>query len=240
MKIDIIGEGNVGTHLFKAFKECANVVLVNSRTFLDFRNDSQIYIICVKDDVVADIAQKIAPLIPSDAVLCHTSGSLDIDILNGIHKHIGVLYPLQTFSKDVEIDYQNIPFFLEANDLLTKNNLEKTVKLVNERYYFISSEARRKLHIASVFSCNFVNHLWALSEIYLNEADLSFNFLMPLIQETVRKIEKKSPFELQTGPAIRYDKKIINKHLDCLSYNQNMKKLYEDLTNSIITLYRNN
>ena len=82
---------------------------------------------------------------------------------------------------------------------------------------------------------------WHIRKIVLNHDDaddilqksnIDFNLLQPLIRQTIKKIEKYSPKNVQTGPAKRNDKKIIESHLQSLEKNQ--QELYKIITNSII------
>ena len=114
MKIDIIGKGNVGTHLATALKDAADVASVSSRTLEGLRKGSDIYLISVADDAIADVASQVATHIPSQAILAHTSGSTPLNAISGIHNLTGVFYPLQTFSKNVSLDYADIPFSLKG------------------------------------------------------------------------------------------------------------------------------
>ena len=58
----------------------------------------------------------------------------------------------------------------------------------------------------------------------------------PLIEETEKKAHVLSPREAQTGPAVRYDEKIINKHLELLSNEPQMQEIYQLISKSIHNL----
>lgn len=232
-KIDIIGQGNVGSHLYKAFAGKADVVNVNSRTLSELRFDADLYIIAVSDNAIANVAERIAGTVRNGSLVAHTSGTMTIDILDGHDFRIGVFYPLQTFSKNVNLDYQKIPIFIEAQNESDLKELSSIAALISRNVVRMDSERRKDLHIASVLSCNFVNHLWTLADKYLEEKGIDFTLLRPLIEETVRKLEHCSPFESQTGPAVRHDSKTIRSHTDRLSDHPEILKLYKDLTDSI-------
>jgi predicted short-subunit dehydrogenase-like oxidoreductase (DUF2520 family) len=97
----------------------------------------------------------------------------------------------------------------------------------------ISSEQRKALHVAAVFVCNFVNHLYKIGNAICEENQLSFDLLKPLIQETAQKIIQLTPENAQTGPAKRNDTATINSHLNFLTY-ENQKAIYKLITKSII------
>ncbi|TKG90486.1 DUF2520 domain-containing protein [Puteibacter caeruleilacunae] len=172
-----------------------------------------------------------------DKIVAHTAGSVPMKKLAESANTIGVFYPLQTFSKGRMVDFNEIPLCLEAESDEVLRFLEKVANIITDDVRVVSSEDRKQLHLAAVFCCNFVNHLYALCESIVNKADLNFDILRPLIKETASKIETLSPKEAQTGPAIRYDKNIINNHLDLLDEDENLKNVYELLTSSIFKLH---
>ncbi len=165
-------------------------------------------------------------------MVVHTSGSVNIEALNDRNRK-GVFYPLQTFSKSKEVDFNIIPICLEAQNQSDYKTLETVAKSISEVIYQVNSEQRRGLHVASVFVSNFVNHLYQMGNEICTENNLSFDILKPLIQETANKILTLSPQEAQTGPAKRNDTQTINSHLSFLT-DENQKEIYKLLTKSII------
>lgn len=232
MKIQIIGNGNVGSHLIKALKSL-NPISVNPHTLQEFDPAADITILALKDDVISEVA---ASLPSTKGLIVHTAGSVGIDALSS-HNRRGVLYPLQTFSKSVALDYSKIPVFIEANDDSDKRILEDVASIFTENIFHLDSKQRQKLHIASVFACNFCNHLWAISEDILKNNSLEFSLIKPLISETFRKMESSdSPIECQTGPAARKDMKVINSHIKTLndSGEERYAEIYRLLSDSIM------
>jgi predicted short-subunit dehydrogenase-like oxidoreductase (DUF2520 family) len=253
MYISIIGAGNVGTHLAiqLAQKTSVKIIEIYSQNFqnalsltqtisqgtptntLDFsKSKATIFLLALKDDIVENVLQKI--ILPPNAVLLHTSGSHSIDILKLYATHIGVFYPLQTFSKEKKTDFQKVFFCVEANDNFTKQILIDLVNIIGSRIEWINSTERQHLHIAAVIACNFVNHLWTIAEEYLEKHQLSFQILEELLKETLDKALLIQPKNAQTGPAKRKDEKIIQKHLTLLENYPDIKKIYSLLTKSII------
>lgn len=240
MKIDIIGQGNVGSHLVKALIDKCDVRGQSSRDLSNLRENSDLYILCVKDDMLKSVAQKVTMKIDKDTMIAHTSGSMSIAELEKLHKNVGVIYPLQTFTKNVPLCYSEIPFFIEANNAYNLRFLKNVANLISPNVKEADSEYRKRLHIASVFACNFVNHLWCLSERFLESYNMDFNDIKPLIKETTSKILHSSPFYAQTGPAVRNDLKTINSHIDHLSEETELLQIYKMITNSIIKNHAKN
>jgi predicted short-subunit dehydrogenase-like oxidoreductase (DUF2520 family) len=83
-------------------------------------------------------------------------------------------------------------------------------------------------------ACNFVNALYAMAADRLSEhADLPFDVLRPLIEETACKaIEATHPRCVQTGPAVRGDFSVAERHTAMLQ-SELQKDIYKLLTQYI-------
>ena len=222
----LIGKGNVAKHLYNAFLNAENIAVtqISSRN-LDTIPVAAITIIAVSDDAIALVSSKI-----KNALVVHTSGACEMNELKNTKKK-GVFYMLQTFSKEKEVDFSEVPFCIETADEKDRKLLEKAAKSIGKKVYTINSEQRKAIHIAAVFVNNFTNHLYKMGKDLCEEHRIPFEVLHPLIKETASKIEILSPEKAQTGPAIRNDKKTIKKHLDLL--NKAQQKIYKVLTKSI-------
>ena len=224
MKAVILGSGNVASHLSFALKREGIEVLQifsptyeNAKTlgeklsvdyccdFSDLNINADIYIISIKDSTVETINSNV---FPDNKIVVHTSGSLPMEILNRFSKNFGVLYPLQTFSKEREIFFKEIPVCIEANSDINLEILRKLAKKLSDNVIEINSEKRKILHLSAVFACNFTNYMYTISENILMEENISFDILKPLIKETAAKVQSLAPVKCQTGPAVRSDKKI--------------------------------
>lgn len=232
MKVAIVGEGNVGNHLKRALK---GATLINSRTLEGLDRGFDIVLLCVSDNAISSVAQKVNEHLPGyQGIVAHTSGSSDMDVLAPYFENFGVFYPLQTFSRDIEIkEYEKIPIFIEANTICNEEKLRSLAETRFTDIFLLSSEKRRKLHLASIFVCNFVNCLYGIGEDLIKEEEIPFEVLIPLIDETARKIEGKSPVESQTGPAKRGDTTTIARHTAILESKPEIKEIYTLLTNYI-------
>lgn len=242
IQVVLLGSGNVATHLYQAFEKTNEVEVVQIYTrnhSLDFPSEIQVhslnelkkadvYIISITDLAIHEIS-KLLPF--ENSLVVHTSGTSGIDVLDNKNRR-GVFYPLQTFSKAKAIDFTKVPLCLEAENNEDYLLLEKVALSVSNVVYAITSEQRKALHVAAVFSCNFVNHLYQIGSEICEENNIPFSILFPLIKETAAKIETLTPIEAQTGPAIRRDEITISKHLAFLT-NKDQKEIYQILTQSI-------
>jgi predicted short-subunit dehydrogenase-like oxidoreductase (DUF2520 family) len=248
--IVLIGAGNVACNLgITLHKEGYSISQVYSQTkksatelakkvkaeaITDLKKldqNASIYIIAVADDAIEKIAKK---LNLKDKIVVHTSGSVSINVLKGSSKNFGVFYPLQTFSKNRIVDFRQIPVCIEANNKATSTTLNYFAKSISGNVKNINSAQRKTIHLAAVFACNFSNHLYLIAEKILLENNLSLDLLKPLIEETAAKIKNNSPAKMQTGPAVRGDKKTMKAHLKLLSEKKEYEKIYTLLSKSII------
>ena len=191
--------------------------------------DADAYIIAVKDDVIADV---IASTPDNGALWIHTSGSKPIDLFAGHRKRYGVLWPMQSFSREMVVPLDDVHFFAEANNPAALADLMALGRLLSNHVLEADSEKRLRLHVASVFSCNFANHMWTLAHEVLDEAGLPFDAMLPLIRTTVDKLSHLSPAQSQTGPAMRHDTQVIERHLAMLDGDK--RELYRLLSDSIM------
>lgn len=205
---------------------------------LDFSlSHSQIFIIAVSDDAIQDIAQEI--VLPENAVLAHTSGSQPLSILGYAGTpNIGVLYPLQTFTKGKKVEFKEVPFFIESENDETEKVLTTLAKTLSKKVFKSSSDDRKALHVAAVFASNFTNHMLTIAQEILEEHDLDLELLNPLIAETINKALAIGPEDAQTGPAQRGDLEILDKHLQFLKHDKRLAELYKIISQHIVDRYQ--
>lgn len=251
MSIVFIGAGNLAVNLAKALyrkgfritqvysrtehsaRKLAEAVEADFTTRLDqVKPDASLYIVSLTDSAFVELLPEITAG-KKNALLVHTAGSLPMRLWEGHTERYGVIYPLQTFSKQHEVDFQNIPFFIEARHEEDTEFLKTLAGNLSTKVCEADSEQRSNLHLAAVFACNFVNHLYALAGELLKKHNLPFDALLPLIDETARKVHESAPQTVQTGPAVRYDNNIINKHLAVLADEPNIQEIYRLLSESI-------
>ena len=158
---------------------------------------------------------------------------MPLSVLQGYARHYGVFYPMQSFSKERQVDFSLIPLFLESSDEETDKLSHQLAQSISQRIFVLSSEDRRHLHLAAVFACNFANHCYALSAKVLEKHGLPFNVMLPLIDETAEKVHKLHPKEAQTGPAIRWDKNVLAAQKALLAEEPEMQQIYELMSKSI-------
>ncbi len=250
--IAIIGSGNVAWHLAPELENAGHrVVEVFSRnvknanaiikrlysaeliTTIDFsESEAEIFIICISDDAIKQIAQEI--VLPENSIVVHTSGSISMKKLGyTATDHIGVFYPLQTFTKGKRIFFEDIPILIEAENKFTSRVLKNLGKSISKKVIRVNSKDRMAIHVAAVFACNFTNHMFGMAEGILKGQGFEFELLRPLIAETINKSLDLGPKNAQTGPAARADFKTLDKHMAFLEGKEG-KKLYKFITENIL------
>lgn len=192
--------------------------------------------ICVSDEQIEIAAEQLQSI---GGIMVHTSGSIDMAVLQGKSANYGVFYPLQTFNKDRAIDFIKVPLLLEASDILTENKLQDLAEKLSDKVIFASSVQRKIIHLAAVVVNNFTNHLFLQAELIAQQSGLPSEILHPLMQETVDKAILLGAQNAQTGPAKRGDQAIIQTHVDWLK--QHLPAFiseYESISKSIISTNR--
>lgn len=249
----VIGSGNVATHLAVALSSHIEIRQVFSRDIRhagelaclispsctaidsvdDVCRDADLYLMAVTDDSIRELLLSIKDC--DRGIWVHTSGSVDIDVFEGLRKRYGVFYPLQTFSKNKPVDMREVPMFIEANDGIVAEELVALASEFSGNVRLLDSDGRRRLHIAAVFACNFVNYMWAVADRQLRMCGTDIHALDPLLRETMEKIATLPPAQAQTGPARRGDTHVIERHIGMLDADD--AQLYEMISRQIYNTY---
>lgn len=253
--ISLIGSGRLATVLGKGFMakgvridqvysrkienakklaEELNAVPLDNMSLLEDKSD--LYILAVSDQAIAGLV----PQIPfSNLPVIHCSGSQEMSQLARF-EHYGVLYPPQTFTLDQEVNLEQTPFFLEASDTEFLADLAEFCGLVSGRIHEASSESRLRIHLAAVFANNFTNHFYHIAADLLKQDRLPLDILFPIIDETLRKVKWMNPKRAQTGPAMRNDLQVLEKHLQILADYPEYRKIYSFVSESILKTQKSN
>ncbi len=250
----IIGSGNLATQLALALhksgilikqiysRKSTNANTLAQKLNADATNDftqlyreADIYFLSLSDDAQEEYANAF-PF--KDKLIVHTSGSLDIDILKESSKNFGVFYPLQTFNKQVSLDFSKVPICIEASNTGSIEKLKFLCKQLSCKWYNYNSEKRKFVHLAAVFCCNFANHMISISEDILHKQDIPLEIIEPLVNEPFSKAINNTASSSQTGPALRNDIKILEKHNKLLKYHfKEYSELYKTISSSIFEFH---
>lgn len=195
-------------------------------------SEADIYVIAVSDSAVESVAHALR--IPKEAIVAHTAGSVPLSAIPERGGRRGIVYPFQTFTQGRDIDLGGVTLFLEADNEATLEILKLFATSLSRNVEYADSERRRTIHLAGVFVNNFTNHLYALGREIVAEEGLDFEVLRPLIAETAAKaLDSGNPAAVQTGPARRGDREVIERHLAILGKESTKGKIYNEITSSI-------
>jgi predicted short-subunit dehydrogenase-like oxidoreductase (DUF2520 family) len=255
MRITMIGSGNVSTHLAAALKNAGHRIIqvfspnIGHASLLAYHvgaeatddislinAETDLYIIAVKDSAIAGIAKQLAV---HQRLIVHTSGGTELQVLLDATSQAGVFYPLQTFSKEKELDFRTVPLCIEGADEAITKLLIELGQTISNNIYPVDSGQRKILHLSAVFACNFPNYLYYVAQKLLAKHELDFNLLRPLIMETAEKVQQQFPAVVQTGPAVRKDEQTMAAHLQLLEDDVFLQTLYQLLSEGVTKMEKN-
>ena len=251
----LLGAGRVATHLAPALIGAGwRIAQIYSRSIesarriaeplgvaciddiSDICRDAHIYIVCVADEALSTVASTLCQQLAatSNPLFLHTAGSVTMDVWRdaGAQRY-GILYPLQTFSKERKVDMHEVSLFVEASDEDTLYATEQLARSLSDKVYRADSSLRARLHIAAVFACNFTNAMYGVAHTLLDKEGIPFDVLLPLIDETAAKVHALAPHKAQTGPAVRGDQAVMQCHMEALADNPALQELYKQLSHLI-------
>ena len=252
-RVVVLGAGRVATHLVPSLiKAGCQVAQVWSRTETSARllaeplaipytesldaivTDADIYVFCVSDEALPFVAAKVVSVVGTCPLYLHTAGSIGMDLWCRCGAlYYGILYPLQTFSKERSMDMGEVSLFVEASDEISMGRVEALAHRLTSKVFRADSKRRARLHIAAVFACNFTNAMYDIAHRLLADDGIPFDVLLPLIDETASKVHTLTPHEAQTGPAVRGDNVVMQSHMDALVGDGELCKIYKQMSNYI-------
>lgn len=252
-KIAFAGAGNVAWHLAQALKlQGYTISGIWSREFKHakalsdicgseccteisgLRAGADLIIIAVPDKAIENVARSIGKF---DGIVVHTAGSVPMDVFKNKFQHFGVFYPLQTFSKETQVDFKDIPILIESSSDEVMQEIDQVAMKLSAKVFKASTDHRLVLHVAAVFACNYSNLMYIIGNELLKSSSLPAEILHPLILETARKAVAGDPLLLQTGPARRNDTVTLEKHIEALASQPEYAELYRLLANFISKKY---
>lgn len=251
--ITIVGSGNVAwalSHVFSSrnvkinkivgrnkvlVKELADEIDVPfSYSLEEISQETDLVLLCVSDGAIEKIAEQLKE---TQIKVAHTAGSVPLSALSKSFPNAGVFYPFQTFTKQIPLEGMEIPVCIEALNPEMTEFLKELASLISCNIVELDSENRRKLHLAGVIANNFSNYLISESFTYLDNSHIDTELLLPILQQTIKKLNYAHPGELQTGPAARGSVEILNNHTEMLANNKDLQDIYKLMSEKILQHY---
>lgn len=255
MKISFVGTGNITWHLAGRLKICGHEIsqiygrtpskaeefatIFDAKAVHKIENlkAADIIFICVNDVAIQEVVKDLSSTQIENSIISHTSGTVPSSTLKKGNNNYGVFYPLQTFTAGIPVEWSGLPVLITASDEETQEKLKFLALDLGSKVVLADDNYRKKMHLSAVTVNNFANHLYTLTQEYCESESLDFNLLLPLIEETTRKIKTIHGRNAQTGPAKRNDRITIQRHLELLKEHPGLRMLYEQMTESIQKIY---
>ncbi|MCQ2285117.1 MAG: DUF2520 domain-containing protein [Bacteroidales bacterium] len=248
--IALIGSGNVATWVAQRLRNSKEFAIaqvysrhlehaqwladqVGAVAIDDFRKldpSCEAYVFTLKDDAYPEALKEI-PFQMRAAV--HTAGTVSSGMLASYAEHYGVLYPLQTFTKSMDMVDMTVPLCVDAQGFGTaESRLMQLARELSPDCCLMDEKQRAVVHLAAVFACNFSNAMCGAADHIMCKHGLDYKILLPLLRQTIAKLESLPPAKAQTGPAVRRDYSVMEKHLSMLDEDEIM--LYERISDYIM------
>ena len=248
--ITLIGSGNVATWMAQRLQGSQQfpvtqvysrklenaqrlAALSNAEAIDDIRQlnpDNQIFIFALADNAYGTILPQLPFRMPAAFL---TSGTVSCQCLKDYADDYGVVYPLQTFTKSQDMRALEVPLCLESDFAGDRKKLMWSLaEALSPKCYEVSEAQRARMHVAAVFACNFSNAMYQIAYKLLEENDLSFEILLPLLRRTVEKVSEMTPVEAQTGPAVRGDVNVMRKQMESLD-DERLREVYRMISELI-------
>lgn len=256
MRIELIGAGRVATQMGLAFREAGHeIAMVYSRsegsakalanllsceytTQCDGLVSADVALFMVSDAALPSLIERLCPTLSSSTLCLHTAGSLPMTLFEGKAQRYGVLYPMQTFSKERRVCFREIPCYIEASDKESLESIRLLAESISDRVRPLAFKDRLYLHLAAVFASNMANHCYHIAQAICREHGIDFTDLAPLISETAAKIKELTPHDAQTGPAVRADHNVMEAQMHLLDAYPEAKEIYRLMSNNIERMHR--
>lgn len=211
-------------------KVCSDLDLID--------RNAQAYLLCIKDDSIHEIAKKLSELLSKDKIIIHFSGTQTLEVIPLSFQNRAILWPLQSFNKEVTLDWSAIPIFVTVDEKV-KEVIEEWLNLYNLKYFMVTQHQKMLIHLAAVIANNFTNFNLIMAHKILQEVPVSLEILKPIMEQTIHSSLSNNPENLQTGPARRNDQLIVNKQIHLLSEHfPEFEEIYSIYSRHITEFYQ--
>ena len=240
-RIAIIGAGNLTWHLAPALQRCGHQVAVFTRRPVDQTEwpvdimdvetlgvySPQLVFLAVPDGQINSVSKALIEDLPHSTVVIHSSGATAMKKIDETFVNRGVMWPIRSLSKGGKAaSWRKLPIAYQASNTATLGLLKEIVDELTFTSYILDSSQRARLHLAAVFSNNFVSWMYEIAHELVTEKDIPFKVLLPIIRDTAQRQTAAPPKERQTGAAARGDQATMAKHLKSLNGHPEWSRLY--------------
>ncbi|MFZ0625568.1 MAG: DUF2520 domain-containing protein [Acidimicrobiia bacterium] len=229
LKIVVIGPGRAGGSLALAARRSNHeIVGVLSRGAVGRFGpalswdvpipECDLLLIAVRDDAIAGVAERIAPLCANVRVAAHVSGFTPVTALEPLSMHdvaIGGFHPLQTLP-DPERGAAALPgsYVGVGGDGPATTLLVEFAGTLGLRPFLLADGARPAYHAAAAAASNFVITSLATAGELFESAEIDPSVARPLVERAVANFFESWPEVPLTGPIARGDIETVRGHLE--------------------------
>jgi predicted short-subunit dehydrogenase-like oxidoreductase (DUF2520 family) len=245
--IVVIGAGNLAWHLVVVLQQAGYAVTMVSRkpeTVADWPvrvlslNElievPDLIFLAVPDDAIEMVSTNLSYTFPDRIPIVHTSGATPVTKIDAYFRQRGSLWPIRSLRRGEPVgNWREVPLAYHGSDEALTQVLGELSSKLSDLSYALNDEQRARLHLAAVFSNNFVNWLYQISYELVTEVDIPFDTLLPIIRDTALKQSSVAPKAGQSGPAARGDTATMARQLDMLKAHPDKAQLYQEISRLI-------
>jgi predicted short-subunit dehydrogenase-like oxidoreductase (DUF2520 family) len=220
---------------------------VGSSDWGDVPFQTPLLLVCVPDDAIEPVANRLANLERpwASITVAHTSGARTAAALDAVAARGAStlsLHPMQTLTLDSPPSaLEGIYVGIEGEDDDAVTQATSFVRDLGAEAITIPAAAKTRYHLAGVFASNGLVALMGLVNEMLASAgldpDIGSALVGPLVQSTWRNIAATSPEAALTGPVVRGDTGTVVAHLGALATHlPHLLPAYAALSNEMVRL----
>jgi predicted short-subunit dehydrogenase-like oxidoreductase (DUF2520 family) len=248
--VAIIGLGNFGSSLLAALRHAAipvrEVISRNRRssttTLAKSKLDADIVWLCVPDDAIAQITEKIVeqrlrkgkPL--RGQLVVHSSGALTVDVLDAARKAgaaVASVHPVMSFPTRKVVALQGVLFGVEAEPPQVKRRLYALIRGLGGQPFAIESAKKALYHaagtLASPLLVSELTAAMATAKLAGLSAEEARKWVRALAQATMQNLFERGAARSFSGPFARGDVATIRLHLQALTEHPMVTGIYGSL-----------
>jgi predicted short-subunit dehydrogenase-like oxidoreductase (DUF2520 family) len=193
---------------------------------------AKIYLLAVSDDAIHEVSDSLPAV---DGIIIHCSGNTPLDAISTKHQNTGVLYPLDSFSRNTLTSMNNTPLLIEGSNKSSLDTINKLAHSISNNVSELNSVNRAQVHISAVLTNNFITFLSSKAKSRLQNKNIDPDILNKLLETTLHNILQKEPSVYQTGPAFRNDLNTIEQHIKLLNDDPGLAELYKIISKELIS-----
>lgn len=210
----IVGNGRLGGSIRNALESQGFAVEAVGREFDPRALDGRLVLICVPDDQIPNVVERLAAEPGVPLLIGHTSGATGLDVFDSLETGEGTfsLHPLQTVP-DGETDLKGAPAAIAGSNDRALSAARELAESLGLAPFEVADEVRALYHAAASIASNFLVTLEQEAADLLAGAgvDDPREVLAPLVRRSLENWVERGPDAL-TGPVARGDRETVESH----------------------------